>query len=124
MSKKEPFFSKGQGRSLMTSDFIVQHPSWPFFQLSDEEFERAANKYPSLKEQNLCLNFVKNSATSFIDLDGKNYFNNETILYQFERIFQMLEFRAGFKDHDIEFLVDNATTHTKLSIDINKFAKC
>ena len=32
-----PFFSKGNGRSVMVSDFIVQHPSGPFFQLNEKE---------------------------------------------------------------------------------------
>ena len=121
--KKEPFFNKGRGRSLMTSDFIVQHPSGLFFELSDEQLKRAAKKYPSLKEPNLSLNFAKNGASAFIALDGKNNFDSDTILYQFNVFSKLLEFKEDFKDHDIEFLVDNATTHTKISVDINKFSK-
>ncbi|CAF1539367.1 unnamed protein product, partial [Rotaria sp. Silwood1] len=30
-SENTPFFSKGRGRSHMVSDFLVQHPSGPFF---------------------------------------------------------------------------------------------
>ena len=32
-----PFFSKGRGRSLMLSDFLVAGPDNPFFQLSHSE---------------------------------------------------------------------------------------
>ena len=37
---KEPFVSKGKGRSLMVSDFLVAHPSGPFFNLNDAEWQR------------------------------------------------------------------------------------
>ncbi|CAF1592685.1 unnamed protein product, partial [Didymodactylos carnosus] len=43
-----PFFSKGRGRSHMVSDFLVQHPSGPFFQLSEDEWKQALGKYKSL----------------------------------------------------------------------------
>ncbi len=32
---KEPLYSKGRQRSLMASEFILLHPSGPFFELSD-----------------------------------------------------------------------------------------
>ncbi len=69
------------------------------------------------------LNYYENSASSYIALDGTNYYNNETILAQFKRLFQLLEFKEDFKDHDIEILVDNATSHTAKRYNINQFAK-
>jgi hypothetical protein len=36
-----PFFSKSRGRSHMVSDFLVQHPSGPFFQLNEHEWMQA-----------------------------------------------------------------------------------
>ncbi|CAF5128939.1 unnamed protein product, partial [Rotaria sp. Silwood1] len=43
-----PFFSKGRGRSHMVSDFLVQHPSGPLFELSENEWKQAVRKYQSL----------------------------------------------------------------------------
>jgi hypothetical protein len=48
MEGKEPFISKGRGRSLMVSDFLVAHPAGPFFNLSDSEWENCIKKYPSV----------------------------------------------------------------------------
>ncbi|RNA11763.1 hypothetical protein BpHYR1_051947, partial [Brachionus plicatilis] len=35
------FFNKGKGRSYMVSDFMVLHPSSPFFFLDENEWEAA-----------------------------------------------------------------------------------
>jgi hypothetical protein len=45
---KEPFVSKGKGISLMVSDFLVAHPSGPFFNLNDAEWQRCILKYPNI----------------------------------------------------------------------------
>ncbi|CAF1174677.1 unnamed protein product [Didymodactylos carnosus] len=50
--ENNPFFSKGRGRSHMVSDFLVQHPSGPFFQLSEDEWKLAVAKYKSLSADN------------------------------------------------------------------------
>ena len=42
------FFSKGRGRSNMVSDFLVQHPSGPFFTLDQKEYKEAVAKYPQV----------------------------------------------------------------------------
>ena len=42
------FFSKGRGRSHMVSDFLVEHLSEPFFELSEDEWKQAAAKYKTL----------------------------------------------------------------------------
>ena len=94
----------------------------PFFELTKKEFERACKKYPNLKDD-IDSMFYDNEASAQIVLDGINYFNNETILDQFERLFQMIEFCEALKDHDIEILVDNATTHTSKLFNINDFRK-
>jgi len=38
-------------------------------------------------------------------------------------LFQMIEFCDALKDHDIEILVDNATTHKTKAFNINDFRK-
>lgn len=32
----------------MVKDFLVQHPSGPFFNLSDSEYKKALRKYPQV----------------------------------------------------------------------------
>ena len=52
------------------------------------------------------------------------YFDNDCILRQFERLFMMLEFKKDFNHpvkHDIEIVVDNSRTHTKMEVNINDF---
>ena len=120
---KTPFFSKGQGRSHMVSDFLVAHPSGPFFLLSQEEFDLAAKQYPSLKSDNNDLNFVNCSATAGINVGQGGYFDNDTILYQFERLFQLLSYKKDFKDHEIEIIVDSARTRSAKEYSINDFGK-
>ena len=48
MDTSSPFFNKGGGRSLMISDFLVQHPSGPFFQLNEKEWTDAVKKVSGL----------------------------------------------------------------------------
>lgn len=118
-----PFISKGRGRSLMVSDFLMAHPSGPFFRLNEEEWKRAIKKYPSLLEEEEC-NYEPNSCTGSMIPGQEGYFDNESILLQFERLFQMLEFKKDFHfpvKHQFEIVVDNARTHTKLDININDF---
>ena len=117
-----PFFSKGQGRSHMVSDFIVQHPSGPFFSLSDAEYSRACKKYPTLMSLN-DLAYVGNSATAGINVGQEGYFDNSTILSQFERLFMLLAFKSDFNSHEIEVVVDNARTHSARAYSINDFSK-
>ena len=123
VESKMPFFSKGQGRSHMVSDFLVAHPSGPFFALSQEEFDLAAKQYPGLKSDNNDLNFVNCSATAEINVGQDRYFDNDIILYQFERLFQLLSYKKDFKDHEIEIIVDNARTHSTKEYSINDFGK-
>ena len=116
------FFSKGRGRSYMVSDFLVQHPSGPFFSLNDNEWNEAIKRYPTL-DQIDDVEYVERSATASINIGTDSYFDNRTILEQFERLFQMLEFKKEFQNHDIEIIVDNARTHTAKSYSLNDFGK-
>ena len=51
------------------------------------------------------------------------YFDNETILSQFERLFQLLPFKAEYKGHDFEIIVDNARKHAAKGFSLNDFGK-
>ena len=46
----EPFISKGRGKSLMVSDFLVSHPSGPFFYLNEAEWSECIEVYPEIQE--------------------------------------------------------------------------
>jgi len=117
-----PFFSKGRGRSHMVSDFLVEHPSAPFFELSEHEWKLAVEKYKTLTEDSgVC--YLNRTATASINIGTDAYFDNETILSQFERLFQMLEFKQAYKDHQIEIIVDNARTHTAKLYSLQDFRK-
>jgi hypothetical protein len=86
MENKAPLFSKARGQSYMVSDFLVAHPSGPYFSLSKTEFERATTRYPqSLSGTN--LSFLDYSATAGIHVGHAAYFDNDTVLEQFERLF-------------------------------------
>ena len=58
--KEAPFHSKGKGRSNMVSDFLVQHPSGPFFSLSETEYDKALVKYPQVSNPSNALVLIHN----------------------------------------------------------------
>ena len=118
-----PFFSKGRGRSHTISDFLVMHPSGPFFTLSGAEYRNTVKQFPSLSKSDDVLNNVRNSATASINVAVDDYFDNETILSQFERLFQFISFKEDFKGHQVEVVVDNARTHSMRKYSINEFGK-
>jgi hypothetical protein len=99
----------------MLSDFIINHPKMNCFVLSDEEWKEALRERPDLLNED---DYLPNSATS-----KDNNFDNESILKQFERIIFLMRFSRIFKDanYRVDILVDNATTHTKASIDVSMF---
>ena len=117
-----PFFSKGRGRSHMVSDFLVQHPSGPFFELSEDEWKQAVAKYKTLTADS-DVNYASRTATASINIGTDAYFDNETILSQFERLFQMLQFKQAYKGHQVEIIVDNARTHTTKICSLQDFRK-
>jgi hypothetical protein len=70
------------------------------------------------------VHYDDKTCTGSIQPGAENYFCSETILDQFERLFQMLEFKEAFNipvKHDIEIVVDNARTHTAQVVNINDF---
>ncbi|CAF1083035.1 unnamed protein product [Rotaria magnacalcarata] len=106
----------------MISDFIVQHPCGPFFSLSDAKYDKAVEKFPSLSSSD-DLNYVQNSATAGINVGVEGYFNNEVILSQFERLFQLVSFKQDFEGHQFEVVVGNARTYSAREYSINEFSK-
>lgn len=117
-----PFFAKGRGQSLMCSDFLVCHPSSPFFFLNDDEWAAAIKKHPEL-DQNTGIDYIPRTASASVALGADNYFTNNSILAQFERLFKMLPFKKEFQGHQVELLVDNATTHSVREYTINDFGR-
>lgn len=116
------FHSKGRGKSNMVSDFIVQHPTGPFFQLDENEYKRAIDRYPE-SEAPSDIECIQGTATGLILVGYDAYFDSPTILEQFERILKMLKSTVELRDHAIEFIVDNARTHTAKSHSVNDFGK-
>ena len=104
----------------MMTNILVQHPSELYFTLSDAEFQRAAEKYASLLIPS-GISFFENSATAGICADQDGYFDNFTVLSQFQRLFILLSFKEDCKGHEIEIVVDNARTHTAHSYSVNDF---
>ena len=106
----------------MVSDFLVEHPSGPFFQLTEDEWKLAVTKYKSWSVDT-DVNYLDRNATATINIGTDADFGNDTILRQFERLFQMLEFKKEYKDNQIEIIVDNARTHTTKSYSLQEFGK-
>jgi hypothetical protein len=120
MSDNAPFYNKGRGRSIMSSDLLIMHPSGPFFSLTDKEYSEALKAYPNLHDD-YDINYEKNSASATINVGGENYFDNENILHQFKHLFQLLPFKKEYENHEFFCLVDNARTHTATEYSVNDF---
>ena len=73
------FYNKGKGRSIMCSHFLVVHPSGPFFSLRDKEYAKAAEKYPTLNDDQ-DMSYETKSAFATRDVGGEHYFDNENVL--------------------------------------------
>ena len=58
---------------------------------------------------------MSRTATVTIDIGSDAYFDNQTILNHFERLFLLLEFKPEYKNRAIEIVADNARTHTTKS---------
>lgn len=106
----------------MISAFLVSHSSGPFFQLNEKEYNTAIQQYPHLSSTT-DVQYLPRSATAGINVGSDNYFDNETILAQFERLFQLIIFKSDFAGQDIEVLVDNARTHTAKEYSLNQFGQ-
>ncbi|CAF1485272.1 unnamed protein product, partial [Rotaria sordida] len=106
----------------MVSDFLVMHESGLFFQLNPAEYDKALKKYPELNNAQ-DIDYIERSASASIDVGSDAYFDNSTILAQFERLFKLLEFKECFKNNNIEILVDNARTHSARAYSLLDFGK-
>jgi len=107
----------------MVSDLLIAHPSCPFFYLNEEEWKDAIKKYPSLLESH-GIKYEDRSCIGSIVSGQDGYYDNKSILNQFERLFQMLQFKKEFNfpiKHEFEIVVDNARTHTAQNINIKHF---
>ena len=69
------------------------------------------------------MDFLDSSADAFIEHKKDCYFDNDSILFQFERLFKMLKFKTELFGHKLEILVDNARTHSSKLYDINLLGK-
>ncbi|CAF1473826.1 unnamed protein product [Didymodactylos carnosus] len=69
------------------------------------------------------VDYVERSATASINVGQGAYFDNSTILEQFERLFMLIEFKEACRNHTIEIVVDNARTHTAKAYSVMNFAK-
>ena len=107
---------------MMISDFLVMHPSGPFFQLDNNEYEEAIKAHPELAIET-DVNYIERTASGCLEVGGDAYFTNSTVLEQFERLLKMIKFKKKFKDHAVEIIVDNARTHTARPYSIHDFGK-
>lgn len=61
----------------MVSDFLVQHPSGPFFELSEEEWVQATAKYKSLTTDS-GVHYLDRTSIASINIGTDAYFDNDT----------------------------------------------
>ena len=102
--------------------FLVQHPDGSFFELSENEWKRGIEKYRALATIDN-VGYIPRTATASLNIGTDGYFDKETILCQVERLFQLIELKENYKNHQIEVLVDNARTHTAKSYSLQDFGK-
>ena len=106
----------------MVSDFLVEHLSEPFFELSEDEWKQAVAKYKTLTVDSDVDN-LSGTATASTNIGTGARSDNDTILSQFERLFQMLELKHVYKGHQIEIIIDNARIHTTKVYSLQDFRK-
>jgi hypothetical protein len=104
----------------MVSDFLVAHPDNPFFQLSHDEWDTAVKKHPELLEDD-GTQYIERSASGSIQVGYGGYFDNDTIISQFTRLFKMLSFKKAYANHKFHIIVDNARTHSAKHYSVEDF---
>jgi hypothetical protein len=92
----------------MQSWFILSHPSGPYFELTEKEFEKAVETYPELADKSI---YYEREASAQIVLDGKNYFDSETFLEQMSRLMKLTQFSEVI----LNFLLLNLTLNRRIS---------
>jgi hypothetical protein len=98
-----PFFSRGQ----MLSFFIVLHENETFFELNDNEWSVAAEMFPQLLNPESKLHYFERSASVWLQTGKDNYIDNDVVLDQFVRLFNLLKFKKVLSHTSIEIMVDN-----------------
>ncbi|CAF1518588.1 unnamed protein product, partial [Adineta steineri] len=93
-----------------------------FFKLNDRQWRKAIEKYPDLLIDD-GIDYLDRSVTAAINIGTDKYFDNKTVLSQFDGLFKLLQSKTEYKDHEIEVLVDNARTHTVKQYTIHDFGK-
>jgi hypothetical protein len=104
----------------MVSDFLISHPDNPFFQLSKDEWAAAVKKHPELLDDD-GVEYIERSASGSIQVGYGGYFNNDTIINQFTRLFKMLPFKKAYANHKFHVIVDNARTHSAKHYSVEDF---
>ena len=84
-------------------DFLIQHPDGPFFELNEDEWQRAIEKYRTLASTDN-IGYIPRTVTASLNIGIDGYFDKETILCQFERLFQLITFWPLQKDNERTFL--------------------
>ncbi|CAF4626466.1 unnamed protein product, partial [Rotaria sp. Silwood2] len=74
-----------RARPYMVSDFLVQCPSGPLSKFSENQWKQVVRKYQSLSVHG-DVNYLDRTATASIKIRTDAYFDNGTILGQFERL--------------------------------------
>ncbi|CAF1256310.1 unnamed protein product [Rotaria magnacalcarata] len=69
------------------------------------------------------IDYIERSVSASMNVDSDAYFDNSTILTQFERFFKLLQFKKCFSNHQIEIIVDNARTHSARAYNLSDFGK-
>ena len=93
------------------------------FEINEQEWNSAIKEHPELDESQNQMSFFNRTASAWIEPGKDCYFNNEDILYQFERLFKLLKFKKAYENFEVEILVDNARTHTSKLYDLNNLNK-
>ena len=69
------------------------------------------------------IHYLENSASARINVGKEGYFNNETILAQFKRLFILLLSKKAFDSQVVGIVVNNAQTHAAKEYNINDSGK-
>ncbi|CAM4799333.1 unnamed protein product [Rotaria magnacalcarata] len=116
MPDNAPFYNKGRGRSHDESTYKCGEITAKRWIMPDN-----VPFYNKGRGRSIMCSDLLNSASAAIALGGDNYFNNQSILNQFKRLFQLLSFKKEYKSHNFLCLVDNSRTHTAAEIHLNDF---
>ena len=77
---------------MMLSYFTVCFDENPIFELSECEWDKAIKAHLELNVKGK-MKFFPRSACAWIEPGKDNYFNNDDILFQFDRLFKLLKFK-------------------------------